>query len=193
MYENRPRIDFEDSILFLINKTAKALIHTVDQMLRAKVGITYGQWRVITVLIKNDNADGENKNMGLTQREIASKIGIEDSTIIPIIDKLEKDGLVFRQPDRNDRRVNKIVLTEKSDQIIDSVINYGEKLKHILLLNISEDELSTTKNTLDKMWSNVQSAIQQELLFFHIDERKTPHPINSNRIDSLEKNISSTN
>ncbi|HET6588546.1 MAG TPA: MarR family transcriptional regulator [Candidatus Nitrosocosmicus sp.] len=193
MYENKPKIDFEDSIFFLINKTAKALIHTVDQMLRAKVGITYGQWRVITVLIKKDNADGENKSIGLTQREIASKIGIEDSTIIPIIDKLEKDGLVFRQQDPNDRRSNRIVLTEKSDQIIDSVINYGEKLKNILLLNISEDELSTTKNTLDKMWSNVQCAIQQELLFFHIDERKTPHPINSNRIDSLEKNISSTN
>ncbi|MGD9533995.1 MAG: MarR family winged helix-turn-helix transcriptional regulator [Candidatus Nitrosocosmicus sp.] len=193
MYENKPKIDFEDSIFFLINKTAKALIHTVDQMLRAKVGITYGQWRVITVLIKNDNADGENKSICLTQREIASKIGIEDSTIIPIIDKLEKDGLVFRQLDRNDRRSNRIVLTEKSDQIIDSVINYGEKLKNILLLNISEDELSTTKNTLDKMWSNVHSAIQHELLFFSTNEREIPQTMKNGRINGRRKDIQSAN
>jgi len=192
MYEGKPKIDFEDSILFLINKTAKALIHTVDRMLRCKVGITYGQWRIITVLIENTHNEDKEKK-GLTQREIATKIGIEDSTIIPIIDKLEKDGLVSRKSDQNDRRSNRIVLTEKSNEIIDSVIIYGEKLKNIILLNISEDELTITKNTLDRMWGNMQSAIKQELLFFHIDEKEIPQTRNNNRIDRRQKKIPPTN
>lgn len=150
------------------------MIHSVDQMLRAKVGITYGQWRVITIMIKNSNNEGDDENKGLTQREIASAIGVEDSTIIPIIDKLEKNGLVSRQVDRDDRRRNSIVLTEKCDEIIDSVINYGEKLKSLILMNISEDELTRTKKSLDKMWRNIESARQQELFFFHIDERENP-------------------
>lgn len=186
------KINFEESILFLINRTAKALIHTVDQMLRAKVGITYGQWRVITVLIKNDNA-GDYIAKGLTQREIASFIGIEDSTIIPIIDKLEKDGFVSRQSDLNDRRSNRIVLTDKSNGIIQDVINYGEKLKKIILSNISEDELSITKRTLDKMWGNVQSAIEQELLFFYVDEEQIPQKMNNSKIHSQPKNRQSLN
>ncbi|KAA2283576.1 MarR family winged helix-turn-helix transcriptional regulator [Candidatus Nitrosocosmicus agrestis] len=163
MSENSEKIefDFENSILFIINKTAKALIHTVDQMLRAKLGITYGQWRVITVLVKNDN-ENKHENNGMTQKEIASKIGIEDSTIIPIIDKLEKNGLVLRQSDSYDRRNNRIMLTRKSDDVLDVVMNYGEKVKNILLMNISDDELSITKNTLEKMWNNIQSKRHQE-------------------------------
>ncbi|KAA2281603.1 MarR family transcriptional regulator [Candidatus Nitrosocosmicus sp. SS] len=182
MSEYGPTINYEESFLFLINRTAKALIHTVDQMLRAKVGITYGQWRVITVLFKKANSE-EGKNKGLTQREIASNIGIEDSTVIPIIDKLQKDGLVSRQPDRNDRRNNRIVLTENSDKIIQDVITYGEKLKNVILSNISQDELSITKKTLDKMWDNVQSKIQQELLFARMDGAEMPQRMNRSRID----------
>jgi MarR family transcriptional regulator for hemolysin len=180
LINSKEKIDFENSILFIINKTAKALIHTVDQMLRARVGITYGQWRVITVLVKNDN-ENKHENKGLTQKEIASKIGIEDSTIIPIIDKLEKNGLVLRQSDSYDRRNNRIMLTEKSDDVLDVVINYGEKVKNILLTNISENELSITKNTLEKMWNNIQSKRQQEC---YSDTSSKEIPSNTSKMEA---------
>ena len=57
---------------------------------------------------------------GLSQKEIADKLGLEGPTIIPIIDKLEKDGFVKRMVDKNDRRNNRIFLTEKTIDSIDS-------------------------------------------------------------------------
>jgi MarR family transcriptional regulator, transcriptional regulator for hemolysin len=102
------KFDYENSIGFIINRTAKTLIHTFEQELRNKFGITFGQWKIIIILANN--------NDGLSQKEIADKLGLEGPTIIPIIDKLEKDGFVKRIVDKNDRRNNRICLTEKNNQ-----------------------------------------------------------------------------
>ena len=92
--------DLENSIGFIINRTGKALINVFDQELRKNFGITFGQWKIIITLSNNNDV--------LTQKEIAEKLGLESPTIIPIIDKLEKDGFVTRKPDKNDRRNNRI-------------------------------------------------------------------------------------
>ncbi len=79
---NIQTFDLEKSIGFVINRTGKALIYAFDQELRKSFGITFGQWKIIITLANN--------NDGLTQKEIAEKLGLEGPTIIPIIDKLEK-------------------------------------------------------------------------------------------------------
>ena len=54
---------------------------------------------------------------------MAEKLGLEGPTIIPIIDKLEKDGFVTRKTDKNDRRNIRIFLTEKATSLLDSMGN----------------------------------------------------------------------
>ncbi len=149
------KFDFENSIGFIINRTAKALIHAFDQELRNKFGITFGQWKIIIILTNNDD--------GLSQKEIADKLGLEGPTIIPIIDKLEKDGFVNRMVNKNDRRNNQIFLTEKTISLLDSIINYALKIKEISIRNISEQDLSITKHTLEKMWQNIQNEFNLNL------------------------------
>jgi MarR family transcriptional regulator for hemolysin len=143
------KFDFENSIGFIINRTAKALIYVFDQELRNKFGITFGQWKIIIILANN--------NDGLSQKEIADKLGLEGPTIIPIIDKLEKDEFVKRIADKIDRRNNRIFLTEKTNSSLDSMINYALKIKEISIRNISEEDISITKHTLEKMWQNIQN------------------------------------
>ena len=154
MYDNKYKFDFENSVGSIINRTAKALVHAFDQELRKKVGITFGQWKIIIIAVNNNNDDNDN---GLTQREIADKLGLEGPTLIPIIDKLEKDGFVVRKVDKNDRRNNRIFLTKKSFDFLNSMISCGENIKQILLKDISDADISITKNTLEKMWQNIQN------------------------------------
>ena len=153
MYNNKYKFDFENSVGFIINRTAKALVYALDQELRKKVGITFGQWKIIIIVVNNNNDDDN----GLTQREIADKLGLEGPTLIPIIDKLEKDGFLLRKVDKNDRRNNRIFLTKKSKDLLDSMINCGENIKQILLKDVSDADVSITKNTLKKMWQNIQN------------------------------------
>jgi MarR family transcriptional regulator for hemolysin len=149
------KFDFESSIGFIINRTAKALIYVFDQELRNKFGITFGQWKIIMILANN--------NDGLSQKEIADKLGLEGPTIIPIIDKLEKDEFVKRIVDKNDRRNNQIFLTEKTISILDSIINCGLNIKEISISNISEQDITITKDTLEKMWHNIQNEFNLNL------------------------------
>ena len=141
--------DLEKSIGFIINRTGKALINVFDQELRKNFGITFGQWKIIIILANN--------NDGLTQKEIAEKLGLEGPTIIPIIDKLEKDGFVIRIADKNDRRNNRIFLTKKTNDSIDSMIKQGIKIKEISIKNIPHQNISITIDTLEKMWHNIQN------------------------------------
>jgi MarR family transcriptional regulator, transcriptional regulator for hemolysin len=150
------KFDFENSIGFIINRTAKTLIHTFEQELRNKFGITFGQWKIIIILANN--------NDGLSQKEIADKLGLEAPTIIPIIDKLEKDGFVKRMADNNDRRNNRICLTEKTINSLDSMISYALKIKEISIRNIPEQDISITKNTLEKMSNNIQNEFNLNLI-----------------------------
>jgi MarR family transcriptional regulator, transcriptional regulator for hemolysin len=150
------KFDFENSIDFIINRTAKALIHTFEQELRNKFGITFGQWKIIIILANN--------NDGLSRKEIADKLGLEGPTIILIIDKLEKDGFVKRIVDKNDRRNNRICLTEKTINSLDSMISYALKIKEISIRNIPEQDISITKNTLEKMSNNIQNEFNLNLI-----------------------------
>ena len=142
------KFDFENSIGFIINRTGKVLIHAFDQELRKNVGITFSQWKVIITLVNNDDS--------LTQKEIADKLGLEGPTLIPIIDKLEKDGFVIRKVDNNDRRNNRIYLTDKTKNDLDLIINCGFKIKKILVKGIPEENIAITKRTLENMWHNIQ-------------------------------------
>jgi MarR family transcriptional regulator, transcriptional regulator for hemolysin len=143
------KFDFENSIGFIINRTGKMLIQAFDHELRKNFGITFGQWKIIITLVNNDD--------GLTQKEIADKLGLEGATLIPIIDKLEKDGFVVRKVDKNDRRNNRIFLTEKTTSALDLMVNCGIKIKNMSMKDISEQNISITKDTLEKMWKNIQN------------------------------------
>jgi MarR family transcriptional regulator for hemolysin len=81
---------------------------------------------------------------------------LEGPTLIPIIDKLEKDAIVIRKIDPKDRRINRILLTEKAHEFLDETIECVSQIKKICLDQISEEDISTTKKTLVQMWLNLQ-------------------------------------
>jgi MarR family transcriptional regulator for hemolysin len=141
------RYDYQDSIGYIVKSTAKAFESAFDQQLRRKADITVAQSRVIgTLALVKD---------GMTQKEIANTIGIEASTIVPIIDKLEEQGIVIRKLDHNDRRNNLIFLTGKSEAKWELIIECALELEKASRQGLREEELETTKRTLRKIAQNV--------------------------------------
>lgn len=144
------KYDYQNSIGFIINRIGKSLIHVIDQELRRKFGITFGQWKVLIILANSES--------GLTQKEIADKLVLEGPTLIPIIDKLEKDTLVIRKNDSKDRRINRIFLTNKTNDLLNDTIECVSQIKKISMAGLTENDVIITKNTLEKMWHNLQSS-----------------------------------
>ncbi|MGI0006379.1 MAG: MarR family winged helix-turn-helix transcriptional regulator [Nitrosotalea sp.] len=140
------RYDFENSMGFVVNATAKAFQKSFDLELRKNVGVSLGQWRVVGALVMQP---------GLTQKEIADKVGIEGATLVPVIDKMEKEGLLKRKPDSDDRRVNRIYLTPKADSLWDAMIECALRIRKSSLKNISENDIQITLETLRKISKNI--------------------------------------
>jgi MarR family transcriptional regulator, transcriptional regulator for hemolysin len=141
------RYDFGNSIGYIINRTAKAYVKALDSQLREKVGVTVGQWKVL-VMLGDQN--------GLTQKEIADRLGLEGATLIPIIDKMEKDKLVVRKVDPADRRNNKIYRTQLADALWDKMIQCASNIKEISVKGIPDENLKIMKDVLENIWQNLR-------------------------------------
>ena len=140
------RYDFENSMGFVVNTTAKAFQRSFDIELRKNAGVSLSQWRVVGALVLQP---------GLTQKEIADKVGVEGATLVPIIDKMEREGLLKRKLDLNDRRINRIYLTTKADSLWESMIECALRIRKSSTKNISETDIHITLETLRKISKNL--------------------------------------
>lgn len=177
--------DYQNSIGFIINRIGKSLIYVIDQELRKKFGITFGQWKVMVILANNDD--------GLTQKEIADRLGLEGPTLIPIIDKLEKNIIVIRKVDPKDRRINRIFLTEKAYGSLGDTIESVAQIKKISLNEISEENILITKNTLEKMWLNLQNKFNLHYLEESKQKRNSTSEDGLTHIMNKENVLAKTN
>jgi MarR family transcriptional regulator, transcriptional regulator for hemolysin len=149
------KYEFETSVGFVVNVTAKTFQKVLDSELRKNVGVTISQWRVISTLVLYP---------GLTQKEIADKVGIEGATLVPVIDKMEKEGLLKRKPDSKDRRVNRIYLTPKADSLWNSMAECALRIRKVSTRNIPEDQLKAALETLRKISKNLVTHFEVDTL-----------------------------
>ncbi len=138
--------DYKSSPGFLINRTARVFAKSLDSELRSKVGVTFGQWKIIVMLSEQD---------GLTQKEIADKIGIEGPTLIPMIDKMEKDGYVRREADPEDRRNNKIRRTQRAELMWEKMTECALEVRNRALKDIKAEEIQVLQRVLNKVYDNL--------------------------------------
>ena len=146
------KLDLSESIGALIALAAKSQERLAEIEMKKQLGLTPAQWKVILVLNMAD---------GLSQKEIAEKINIDASTLVPVIDKMEQGGLVERKADSKDRRNNRIFLTKKSESTVDSIIMIVLQLRKIIYNGVSEDEISATRSVLKTLIKNSDAASNQ--------------------------------
>jgi len=140
------KYDLETSVGFVVNSTAKSFQKALDSELRKNVGVTISQWRVIATLVLQP---------GLTQKEIADKVGIEGATLVPVIDKMEKEGFLKRKPDSKDRRVNRIYLTPKADSLWNSMTECALRIRKVSTKDIPDDQIKSALETYRKISKNL--------------------------------------
>ena len=83
---------------------------------------------------------------GIPMSRLASKLGLDTSTLTRNIQKLESLGLIERQADSYDRRVQNAVLTDKGTEVVDSL---EEKLLNINFSITEQIDLDSQENITD--------------------------------------------
>ena len=137
----------------MLKTSAKTWERAADIELRERFGLTGAKWKIIVVLSMRE---------GITQKHIADMAFVEAPTLVPIIDKMEKEGYLTRQPDPSDRRNNLIFMTKKAKTIVDPIIDCILEIRNMGLNKISKKYMETAKKVLEQIIFNTEEFIKQK-------------------------------
>ena len=126
-------------------ETSRTLRRHFDRRASA-LGVTTAQWRALAWL---------GHQPGLKQVELAERLDVEPITAGRIVDRLEESGLVERLPDPVDRRVWRLMLTEKAKPIFERLTTLAEEMADQVLAGLRVGEIQEMRAKLAVIRENV--------------------------------------
>lgn len=138
----------KDCPYYLVTRVSLAAT-SVFKKVFAEAGLTELKPAYIGTLMSLWNEDG------LKLIELGRRAGLEPSTMTGLIDRMERDDLVKRVPDPDDRRVLKIYLTDAGHAIEDTMARAVDRVMAQVLSGIGDDDISHLKDTLRKVLANI--------------------------------------
>lgn len=143
-------IDWELRLGFLIHDVSRLRRSAFDRVLKP-LNVTRSQWWVLAYLSRED---------GMTQSQLADELDLGKVAVGGLIDRLEKSGLVRRDADASDRRVNRVFLEPKSKHLIARMRNVSHRMNQQILDGLTNTKLESTAVTLDAMKRNLLGYLQ---------------------------------
>lgn len=138
---------FEKSFGRMLGVAHTAMFRHLSKLMKQqKLPITPEQFSVLSYLWQKD---------GLQQSELALCTNRNRANITRIIDILEREGVVERRDDENDRRVFRIFLTRKGKTIREQTAKCAAQSIKDSLKGLSPAELETCKKVLLTITRNV--------------------------------------
>ena len=116
--------------------------------------VTFPQFGVLLRLSFQDN---------ITQKELSEIMETDTTTIMVICDSLEKKSLLKRMKDPADRRVNRLVLTEKGKDVVSKAYPLMMKRYEFFVESISRQELEAITPIFEKLYLAIKSQYEKEL------------------------------
>ncbi len=95
---------------------------------------------------------------GLKVIDLGKKSGLEPSTMTGLLDRMERDELLYREADPSDRRAQRIYLTATGRKVKISVLHAVDEVLAGVFKGISEKEIHNTKDTLQRVLTNAQKG-----------------------------------
>jgi MarR family transcriptional regulator for hemolysin len=124
---------------------AKAMRARLESRL-ANAGASLPAWGVLSCAIEEE---------GLSQRQLAERMGIEAATLTRHLDRLEAAGLIVRHRDGGDRRILRVVPTLAARDLHARMAAVAGTLDADLTAGLSDEELAELRRLLARLTSNL--------------------------------------
>ena len=98
----------------------------------------------------------------MSQKELAAKLNITAPSITSMIQKMERDQYITREPDRHDQRVMRLTLTEKGRSCIRAVEDVADRMEEIMLQGMSLEEKLLFRRFLIQAGENLMNHERKE-------------------------------
>lgn len=96
-------------------------------------------------------------NEGITQKELAEKNCVTPATVTGMLSKLESNHLIYRTPDKADKRVLRVYLTPEGAKFAEFAEEFMATQVEQLFNGFTDEELHTLLNLSLKMRDNVRN------------------------------------
>jgi len=140
-------IEVTDCPYYLITRASLATTAMLRQQL-AQVGVEQIRPAYLGVLMSLWAEDG------LRSAELGRRAGLEPSTMTGLLDRMERDGLLARSPDPEDRRAQRIHLTAAGRRAQKPVSRVVEAALDRMFAGVPDRDLSRLKQTLRRVLAN---------------------------------------
>lgn len=139
-----PQLKLENQLCFRLY-TASRLVTQAYRPLLDPLGITYPQYLVLMVLWEHDN---------VPVGEITSRLRLDTNTVTPLLQRMEKEGLLVRNRGFVDGRQTIVSLTKRGRQL-------QEDCKTIpACLSLGSDDESLDIDSLKALAATLDNLIQ---------------------------------
>ncbi len=126
----------------MLHGTARVWRQKLDERLKP-MGLSQARWRTLMHLSLAENA--------LTQAEIAARLGVEEPTVVTLLNGLEKAGWITRRSSLRDRRCKMVLLAQRAQRVITQINRSADDLRHELLADIPNADLQTCIKVLTRV------------------------------------------
>jgi MarR family transcriptional regulator for hemolysin len=140
--------DLEERFSSALHSTSRAWRQAVDRRLK-HLGVSQASWMTIAIAAK--------ARAPLSQSELADRLAVEGATMVAMVDRLVKAGLVIREPSTTDRRIKRVVLTQAGNLLYEKVRAEGAAFRKELLADIDPKALLVATDLLERLEGIIDS------------------------------------
>lgn len=126
-------------------RTAKTISRAFDDALVAAGG-SLPTWLILLSIKTRSLA---------TQSELADAVGIRDATLTHHLNAMDSGGLIVRQRDPANRRIQQVALTEAGEAAFQRMRRAAVAFDQQLRNGLSDSDLATARRILDTLRDNV--------------------------------------
>lgn len=115
----------------------------------AELAITPQQFALLVVV---------QRNPGSRQSLLAKARGLDKSTLVPMIDRLERDGFVERRPLATDRRIKTIWMTPRGEDVVERAVPLIRELDDRIGAHLTPAERDELLRLLEKIRRGIEET-----------------------------------
>lgn len=137
-----------------VNDTSFLFGRFVGKQLES-IGMRASYRHVMKPLMEND---------GLTQLDLVKITNLKAPTISITLRNMEREGIVRREKNDNDRRETHVFITDKGRRMHAKILKAFDKAEEIMLNGLTQKELDTLGKILGKMEDNLKNELGGDIV-----------------------------
>ncbi len=127
----------------LVALVARTWRKTIDSRLE-EYELTEATWLPLVYLSRLEKP--------VRQKDLASMLSLDSSSVVRVLNNLEKLGFIQRTPEENDRRAKSTIITQKGKEIIKHLEGISTALENEIKASLDPNDFKVAREVLQSLY-----------------------------------------